>query len=81
LYIDNIQIINKHIYMNNTTKVLTIFGVGVALGYFLNSKQRGKCVGKVKRQIQKWRNKNASKQEVLARRYYLSEDPIDEIAR
>ncbi len=67
--------------MNNASKILTIFGVGVALGYFLNSSKRGECVEKVKDQIQKWRNRNASKQEVLARRYYLAEDPIDEIAR
>ncbi len=67
--------------MNKTSKVFTIFAVGVAVGCFLNSSKRDDVVRAIKRQISKWRNKDSYYQEERARRYYLADDPIDEIAR
>lgn len=67
--------------MNKVSKVMTIFTVGVAVGCFLNSDRRDECIRAAKRRIKKWRNKNISYQEELARRYYRADDPIDEIAR
>lgn len=67
--------------MNKVSKVLTIFTIGVAVGCFLNSSKRDECVRAMKRRIRKWRNRNVSYQEELARRYYMADDPVDEIAR
>lgn len=67
--------------MNKTSKVVTIFAIGVAVGCFLNSDRRDECVRAIKRRISKWRNRDAYYQEERAHRYYLTDDPIDEIAR
>jgi len=67
--------------MDKTSKVLTIFAIGVAVGYFLNSSKRDECLHAIGKQLKKWRRKGNSYQEELARRYYMSDDPIDEIAR
>ena len=67
--------------MNKFSKVCTIFAVGVAVGCFLNSSKRDECVRAIRRRIKKWRDKDSYYEEELARRYYLSDDPIDEIAR
>ncbi len=67
--------------MSKTSKVITIFALGVAVGCFLNSSKRDKYLRAVRDQIRKWRNKGDYYEQELARRYYLSDDPIDEIGR
>lgn len=67
--------------MSKTSKVLTIFALGVAVGCFLNSSKREEYIKAARNKIRKWRKKGGYYQEELAHRYYLSDDPIDEIAR
>ncbi len=67
--------------MSKTSKVVTIFALGVAVGCFLNSSKRDEYIRAVRDKIRKWRKKDNYYEQELARRYYLSDDPIDEVVR
>lgn len=67
--------------MSKSSKALSIFAVGVAVGLFLNSSKRGEYIKKARRKIREWRNNNKYYEVRLLKKYHLTEDPIDEIAR
>lgn len=74
--------------MSKTSKVMTIFAFGVAVGYFLNSDKRDDYIKAAKKNLQaakkkviKCREKRKCRKIERSHLYYDDNDPIDEIAR